>query len=186
LQDTNFTNELRCAYNAYRSSILDTTHLFAYIDSMGQRVVHAQARHFQKWPILGFSGPAPEVNAIATTYAAELDTLKHWIAVRLQWLDANIPGHCIQVNTGLSEPTGAIGLTYYPNPSDGDIQFTGHLQSESKMTMKIFEMTGTCIDQFVLINNEQHFTYRLRKKGVYYFTISNQEGRMQYGKITIL
>jgi len=186
LQDTNFANELRCAYNAYRSSILDTTHLFAYIDSMGQRVVHAQARHFQKWPILGFSGPAPEVNAIATTYAAELDTLKHWIAVRLQWLDANIPGHCIQVNTGLSETTGTIGLTYYPNPSDGDIQFTGHLQSESKMTMKIFEMTGTCIDQFVLTNNEQHFTYRLRKKGVYYFTISNQEGRLQYGKFTIL
>ena len=49
LQDSTFNNELRCTYDVYRQTILDTTYIFAYIDS-GRGVVHnAQARQFQKW-----------------------------------------------------------------------------------------------------------------------------------------
>ena len=91
LQDPAFADELRCAYAAYRTTVLDTVTMFAYIDSIADRVQYAQARHFQKWPILGISGPAPEVGAIANTYSAELDTLKAWITRRLAWLDINLP-----------------------------------------------------------------------------------------------
>lgn len=34
LQDSTFNNELRCTYENYRQSILDTISIFAYIDSM--------------------------------------------------------------------------------------------------------------------------------------------------------
>jgi len=98
LQDSTFANELRCTYEAYRQTMLDTTSIFAYIDSIRNLVQFAQARHFQKWPILGISGPAPEPGAIAVTYNAELDTLKAWINLRLQWLDDSIPGLCSVTN----------------------------------------------------------------------------------------
>lgn len=67
---------------------------FASIDSIGSLLQDVQSRHFQRWPIMGMSSPAPAVNVIGSTFAVELDTLKHWIVVRLQWLDANISGHC--------------------------------------------------------------------------------------------
>ncbi|HRH39102.1 MAG TPA: CotH kinase family protein, partial [Flavobacteriales bacterium] len=117
LQDSSFANELHCTYEAQRAAALSTESIFAYIDSVGARVQNAQARHFQKWPLLGLSGPAPEVLACATTYNAELDTLKGWIAQRLAWLDANMPGLCSQES--VSENAGATALTCYPNPTTG-------------------------------------------------------------------
>jgi hypothetical protein len=117
LQDSSFTDALRCTFEEYRQTILDTSYIFAYVDSVSNVVQHAQVRHFQRWHLLGLSGPAPEVNAIATTYNAELDTMKAWISLRLQWLDANIPGVCVPVinSTGnLRSPQFLI----YPNPAN--------------------------------------------------------------------
>jgi hypothetical protein len=54
LQDDTFNKELRCAWEDYRQSILDTTYIFSYIDSVGNLVQNAQVRHFQKWPFLIF------------------------------------------------------------------------------------------------------------------------------------
>ncbi|MGL5892323.1 MAG: CotH kinase family protein, partial [Bacteroidia bacterium] len=116
LQDSTFANELRCTYENYRQTILDTTYLFAYIDSIGQLVQNAQARHFQKWPILGMSGPAPDDGPLATTYLGELDSLKKWIAIRLQWLDDSIPGLCIPA--GINETNATDAFNCYPNPAN--------------------------------------------------------------------
>jgi hypothetical protein len=133
MQDSNYNNELRCAYENYRTSILDTNTIFNYIDSVGNLVQNAQARHFKRWALLGVNGPAPEVGAIATTYAAELDTLKHWIKVRLQWLDANIPGKCIKVPTSVAYEDQWMPLKYYPNPSTGivNIEIAGDVKYNS-------------------------------------------------------
>jgi hypothetical protein len=50
LQDSSFTAQLRCTYEAYRQTIFDTTYIFNYIDSMATVVADAQPRHFKKWP----------------------------------------------------------------------------------------------------------------------------------------
>lgn len=186
LQDTNFNNELRCAYEEYRSTILDTTYLFAYMDSIEYVVQKAQARHFQKWPILGVSGPAPEVNAIATTYAAEMDTLKNWIKVRLNWLDTHIPGHCIQVNTGITQTKVNEALQYYPNPSTGNFHFEGILPNGKATLMTIYDITNKVIDKVPINTGKVKFEYQLKQKGVYFFNISNEDGIIQFGKLLVL
>ena len=186
LQDTTFSNELRCAYEEYRSTILDTTYLFAYMDSIENVVQKAQARHFQKWPILGVSGPAPEVNAIATTYAAEMDTLKNWIKVRLNWLDTHIPGHCIQVNTGITQTKVNEALQYYPNPSTGNFHFEGTLPNGKATLMTIYDITNKVIDKVPIKTGKGKFEYLLKQKGVYFFNISNEDGIIQFGKLLVL
>jgi hypothetical protein len=186
LQDTTFSNELRCAYEEYRSTILDTTYLFAYMDSIENIVQKAQARHFQKWPILGVSGPAPEVNNIATTYAAEMDTLKNWIKVRLNWLDTHIPGHCIQVNTGITQTKVTEALQYYPNPSTGNFHFEGTLSNGKATQMTIYDITNKVIDKIPIKTGKVKFEYRLKQKGVYFFNISNEEGIIQFGKLLVI
>lgn len=185
LQDSSFANELRCRWEDYRNNLLDTVNLFHYIDSIGNRVQFAQERHFKKWPILGMSGPAPEVNAIATTYAAELDTLKHWIATRIQWLDANLPGHCIVIPTGTSSQALLQDFRFYPNPSEGLVHFEGRLLSSSGCVMTICDMTGKEVDRIRLQQGQLNFDYRLERAGVYYFTIADEVHCLKSGTLFI-
>jgi len=184
LQDSTFNNELRCAYEDYRTTVLDTAYLFAYIDSVGARVANAQARHFQKWPILGVSGPAPEVNTCATTYAAELDTLKGWISRRLTWLDANIPGLC--ANVSVSELAVTDALAYYPNPSEGLFHFQGTLTGTGPYTFTIYDVTGRELNRTVLSAGPQQFDHVMERAGAYLFVLRHGYDVVQQGRLTVL
>jgi len=142
-QDSTFNNELRCTYEEYRQTILDSTYIFAYIDSVRNVVQNAQSRHFQKWHLLGSSGQAPEVNACAVTYNAELDTLKAWISLRLQWLDANIPGLCVPIINSVNQQELENKINIFPNPTTG--KFTvSNLSSESK-EIQILNIVGEIV-----------------------------------------
>lgn len=185
LQDSTFNNELRCTYENYRQTIFDTTYIFGYLDSVRNLVQNAQARHFKKWPILGMSGPAPEVGAIATTYNAEIDTLKNWILLRLNWLDANIPGLC-SIASGIAQNNATNVLNYFPNPSNGTIRFEGLLNSSSPMQMEVYNVAGKLIDTKRLQSGVLKFDYQLQQKGVYFFKITNSNGLLQYGKLIVI
>ncbi len=187
LQDSTFNNELRCTYENYRQNILDTLSIFAYIDSMKNRIPNAQARHFQKWPILGISGPAPEAGAIATTYSAEMDTLKIWIKKRLTWLDANIPGHCILQPNSTENLNDYNYVRYFPNPSsNGLFHFEGELKNQSNVQLSVYTITGELIDERNLKSGKINFDLKLNQKGIFFFKITGSNGILQYGKIVAL
>jgi hypothetical protein len=185
-QDTTFTDELRCNYDYYRQTIFDTAYIFAYIDSVRSLVQNAQARHFQKWPILGMSGPAPEVGNIATTYNGELDTLKKWIKLRLEWLDENIPGFCPNVSIDDERRVIKNELRYYPNPGNGNFHFEGYLDGANPMQMTIYDLAGKQIDLVSIQPGQVNFNYRLNRKGVYFFNIYSNNGLLQSGKLIVL
>jgi hypothetical protein len=185
LQDSSFTQQLKCTYEDYRQTIFDTNYIFHYIDSMGAIVKNAQVRHFKKWPILGISGPAPEVLAIANTYAAELDTLKSWIKVRLNWLDANMPGLC--ETTGINEQTPSSDLlTYYPNPTSGVMHFESGRDNSTATEMIMYDGSGRIIEKKILPPGFLSFDYELKEKGIYFFTLKNASGQVQVGKLVKL
>jgi len=170
LQDSTFTDELRCAYEEYRQTILDTSYIFAYIDSVGFLVQYAQARHFQKWHILGISGPAPEVNAVATTYSAELDTLKAWISLRLQWLDANIPGICIPVIDKTDQLQAASQFVIYPNPASSSF----YLENISAFSfLKILNPLGEIVYSENLYGSDRQLINPQLTPGIYFIQLQN-------------
>jgi CotH kinase protein/Secretion system C-terminal sorting domain len=140
LQDTTFSNELRCTYEDYRHTMLDTTNLFAYIDSIRTLVQNTQTRHFKKWPILGMSGPAPDFGLLATTYYGEIDSLKSWISTRLQWLDANIPGLCN--TTGLTEASLSNMLNCYPSPANDYLMIDYSLPLSMNVSVRLYNYLG--------------------------------------------
>lgn len=186
LQDSTFNNELRCTYENYRANILDTAVIFAYIDSVRNVVQNAQARHFRKWPILGISGPAPEINPIATTYNAELDTLKKWISIRLQWLDANIPGLCIPVFTSTNESNNFSRFNFFPNPTNGIVHFDGDVFRNREVIFRIYSCDGKLIEQKNFLEGKINFDFFLNEKGVFYFTFADTNGILQRGKIVVI
>ncbi len=140
LQDSTFSNELKCTYENYRQNIMDTAYLFSYIDSMRTLVQNAQSRHFQKWPILGKSGPAPDYGPLATTYSGEIDSLKSWITKRIQWLDANIPGLC--TTTGITSYNLNPALNCYPNPANDFFNVDYHLPKAMEVSIRLYNYTG--------------------------------------------
>ncbi len=186
LQDSSFINELHCTYQEYRATILDTNYIFAIIDSVHNLVQNAQVRHFQQWPILGRSGPAPELDPAATTYDAELDTVKSWINLRLQWLDANIPGLCVPVTTGLGNAGMNNTIRCYPNPSTGIFYFEGENLSVAPILFIVYDISGKIVDQKLIDKGEIKFEYTAKHKGVYFFTLTSPTRRIQYGKMVVM
>jgi hypothetical protein len=176
-QDSTFNDELRCTYENYRQGILDTTYIFAYMDSVRTLVQNAQARHFARWPILGISGPAPELGPIATTYNAELDTLKAWIKLRLQWLDANIPGLCVSLS--VTENAIRTSFNCYPDPVGNQLTISIDSRLYSKQ-YQLYDFTGRLIRSGILESNHTVINTSDFPQGVYFITAF--DGRNQYSQ----
>jgi hypothetical protein len=178
LQDSTFSNELRCTYEEYRQTILDTTYIFSYIDNMGLLVQNAQQRHFQKWPLLGMSGPSPDLGPVAETYYGELDSLKSWINTRLTWLDTNIPGLCPPVVVGVDETNIAQNAKCYPNPANDNFTVEYYLSSATEVSMRLFNSLGQQVIQASKgIQSPGRYTFRFEtdmlSPGVYILKIEN-------------
>ena len=157
-----------------------------YIDSVGTLVQNAQDRHFRKWPLLGQTGPAPEIGVMPTSYAAELDTLKQWISRRLAWLDENIPGTCPTVVPFTGAAISASAFKYYPNPSAGQFRFEGISKTTHPLEFSVYDISGKCIDKLILDKNIQNFSYTQKQAGLYFFQIKDDKQVMQQGKLVVI
>ncbi len=137
--DSQFKNQLKCRWTSLRNSELDTTHIFAIIDSIATVLNQAKDRHFLQWPILGvyvWPNPSP----LATTYAEEIYNMKQWISNRIAWIDANMPGNCSL--TGVQNFFGADKLIVYPNPATALISVTAFHNFNSNASIKIYDAVG--------------------------------------------
>lgn len=181
MQDSTFNNELRCRYEECRRTIFDTANLFHYIDSVRALVHNAQDRHFRKWALLGYSGPAPEMGAIAATYDAELDTMKAWISMRLAWLDENVPGHCIPAGVALASDVRGV-LQCYPNPSHGTITFSGDFDGELPMQLTVCDATGRAVERINVYDKKMHLILPMQRQGVFGYRLSDANGILAQGK----
>ena len=167
LQDSTFANALYCRYTELRSTILDISYLHNYIDSVASLVSNAQARHYQKWPTLGLNVGTPEVGPIPNSFQGEVDYLKSWIALRLDWLDENMPGQCIDSPTGLT-PHDRPPLYFYPNPSDGPVVIKGPL---SGTQIAFYDGIGRAIDVIQLDEGPGPWQYSFPVKGLILYHI---------------
>ncbi len=121
LTDSVFTNTLKCRWLNLRADLLDTIHIFNYIDSIYAFINQAQVRNFYQWPILGtYVWPNPQ--PIPTTYDGEIQSLKKWFRNRLNWLDSNMPGTCY--NVAAESILHKNALDFYPNPASEKISIT--------------------------------------------------------------
>lgn len=121
MQDTVFTDSLRCRWDALRAGPLSTDSLLAWCDSMHTVLQAPQARNFEVWPILGtwvWPNPWP----VPATYSGEVDELKDWILLRAAWMDAHLPDQVNGCSTVGMRPTEAL-----PDPLVFPVPFRGTL-----------------------------------------------------------
>jgi subtilisin-like proprotein convertase family protein len=117
--DTLFQNNIRCRWEELRTNILDTANIYHYVDSIATLLDESKERQFMTYPILGtyvWPNPAP----LAQTYAEEIYNLKDWISRRIDFMDVNLTGECIQLPSALSF-SNESGFELYPNPASSII-----------------------------------------------------------------
>jgi hypothetical protein len=171
LQDTSFANELNCRYFNLRNSILDTTNIFNFIDSLSSILSEPQNRHFIRWPILGVNVGTPEIGNQPNSYDGEIIKFKNWINERLIWLDANMPGNC--PNVGISENKKTYVSTY-PNPS---LDFINIYSEVSIKNIELYDNVGRLILKKGNIYSKNYQIKMNLLKGFFIFKIelSNNE-----------
>ncbi len=183
LQDTNFANELHTRYSLLRKTILSEESLNHYIDSIHTLVDEAQARHYQRWPILGIDVGTPEVDAQPTTFDGEITKFKNWISTRLTWLDANMPGRDNQetgVQGASAIPEEFSLLQNYPNPFNPQTTIFYSIPQTSTVTLKVYDLMGR--EVAILIQNERKapgnyeisFNASNLSSGVYFYKLQTQ------------
>ena len=138
LQDPAFANALHARWFALRRTFINQNALNQIIDSVTSLVSEAQIRHFEKFKVLGSNNGAPEIDAIPTTFAGEVQKLKNWIATRIDWLDANMLG---EMPSGLSREPKAV-IRIFPTA----VQSIMYVESDVNVhSIQIFGLLGTTV-----------------------------------------
>ena len=158
LQDTLFSNHVRCRWNDLRSNLLSTTHINHWIDSVANLLDQSQQRNYALWPILGIY-----VNweyYVGLTYQDEIDYLKMWIEKRSIWMDNHLPvnPNCNPLPVHVPEALHLSTMCVVPNPSSGNftVKFNkniskGHLQVYNLLGEKVLEEPINQTSQFNLV-----------------------------------
>jgi hypothetical protein len=113
LQDKEFADLVHNRYFELRRTILSQAEIENTIDSVAGLLNEAQARHFQKWNILGINTGTPESGIQPTTYYGVITQFKEWINTRLTWLDANMIGSIVSVEHNDDDQ---VKCRIFPNP----------------------------------------------------------------------
>lgn len=178
LEDSLYANEVNCRWNELRTTILDTTYLYHYIDSLAQILEVPASRHYHKWPILGtYVWPN---NFIGNTYQEEIDFLKSWIGERMAWMDANMFGTCdttVQVIDFNHVP-----FNIYPNPTN-DILYV-ETAFEKDFEIKVFTTQGTLVQRIQRAHAPRTALSLVHlPKGMYFIQIKNDNQTFTTQKI---
>ncbi len=184
LQDTEFKNELRCRWELFRKDVLNTDSLKNWVDANASYLWQAQQRHYTRWPILGLNVGTPVIPPIPTTFQGEINAFKNWIQLRINWLDANIPGNCFNVmqNEQLQPKAGILA---FPNPASEHL-FIELPSQNNKAVLQLFTMSGKLLNiPFTFDGNLFTVDVHQLPAGVYYARITGSSNEISNIKLMI-
>lgn len=151
LEDAQYKKDMICRYNSLRQTTLSLQRMYAIIDSAAAVLnAGAQQRNFIRWNNLG-KNVISNASPYPATYALEIDTLKNWIANRLEWLDNDL-GSCEQVaptvtkrsdNNSFSDPNGtAAAARVFPSPFRDQLSLALNLDAAQSLTIELVDAGG--------------------------------------------
>jgi len=175
VNSSNFRDDFRCRWEELRSTVLHTDTILHFIDSMVLELTDARIRNFERWNVIG-SYVWPNAY-IGQTYQQEVNYLKNWIALRLNWIDNNMIGNaanCIAAPT--EEAQFSQNFKAYPNPFKEYLSF--EMTENEPLTIHLFDMLGRNIET-VHLNASASF-YQMNTAqlaaGVYFYAVYNDNG----------
>jgi CotH kinase protein/Secretion system C-terminal sorting domain len=184
VQDASFRKALATRWKEVRKTFLNTTSIFATIDSAQVVLKDPLTRNFQKYLLLG-KKIWPNYY-VGSTVNDEVNWLKNWIQGRFTWLDAQL---AIYESPILGNEIEAVPALVYPNPSSGLFQWKFNLEKPSSLVYQILDSQGRVLISSKSLNFEAgEHTYPLDlsslASGTYVLQWNSSEGTDQ--KIRLL
>ena len=175
MSDPIFTNHLKCRWESLKQSIFNVNYLHNFIDSTVLTINNAQARNFQRWPVLGvdlFAQPWP----LPANYTEEVDVLKTWLSNRINWIDNNIPGDCsADIVSNHGHLINTPSFTIFPNPIKD--QFTISFERANINQVQLIDVSGKItIDKKVTDSNQLSISTLDLNSGIYLIRIFINNG----------
>ena len=185
VQDASFRKALATRWKEVRKTFLNTTSIFATIDSAQVVLKDPLTRNFQKYLLLG-KKIWPNYY-VGSTVNDEVNWLKNWIQGRLTWLDAQL---AIYESPILGNEIEAVPALVYPNPSSGLFQWKFNLEKPSSLVYQILDSQGRVLISSKSLNFEAgEHTYPLDlsslASGTYVLQWNSSEGTDQKIKLLI-
>jgi subtilisin-like proprotein convertase family protein len=170
--DVAFWDEVRCRWDELRSSILTEEYLFNFIDNQRDSLLEAAKMNFTIWPILGvyvWPNPGP----LAKTYEDEIDQLKSWIQIRLNWMDANIPMASINCTTKSDAAIDTKNYQILPNPASNEIKIKSN-EPVRNLNVELLNVQG--IKQLTAISQTSELNINISHLSQGYYFVKIMEG----------
>lgn len=182
-EDPEFVQEVKCRYKELRQpgQPLDTSSLFAYMDSVDHRlnVQNAQSRNFSLYPIFG-TPLHDEPTPLAANYAEEVSRIKQYIKQRLNFLDSKwLSTDCAPVS--VRNFANKMNARLSPNPATDLCQLELQLTQAATLKMDLTNVFGQIVweKQTVLLNaGAQQLKISLKglPAGVYQLQVRSSKG----------
>jgi hypothetical protein len=179
-EDPSFADEMNCRWRDLRAGKWHTDTLMAYIDEQAAMLSQAQARNFQKWPVLG-SYLWPN-NFVGATYDEEIAYLKTWVTDRANWMDANMFGTCSNWSVDEIEQ---VQVRVFPNPAKNHVLFEfTDLIPDGKL--ELYDFSGKRIHSITIQNDYQtEIDLSEFSTGVYTYRILESNNQPIAGKLIV-
>lgn len=145
LEDPGFADKLHCRWAGFRSTILSEEALDSYIEATAAYLEEAQVRHFERWGNLGVSTGTPELESDPATFEAQITRFKEWIALRLAWLDENMPGSTQNCALSAAAFIDNKTIRVFPNPAKAQVQIVVG-EKESVDAVSLFDVAGKSVN----------------------------------------
>lgn len=178
MNDPVFQNHLKCRWETLRAGPLHQDSIYAWMDQHEALLGTAINRNFTKWNVLGqniWYQPDP----IPADYPGEIQYMKTWIASRLAWMDANMPGDCSQDVASLESVT-APKIEVFPNPAS-DLLF---VRGYSNAHLELRSSTGQLVKSMDTQTDLVQFDVSDLSAGIYHLIIQSP-GNQQTKKVVI-
>ncbi|MDB3906109.1 CotH kinase family protein [Crocinitomicaceae bacterium] len=167
MTDPVFTNHVACRWQTLRAGPLHLDSIYAWMDQHELLLGTAIDRNFVKWDYLGqqiWYQPEP----VPADYQGEIQLMKNWIASRLAWMDANIPGDCSQ-DVASATSLNAPVIEVFPNPASDQLFVRGYANSH----LELRSMTGQLVKSMDSTTDLVQFDVSDLSAGVYHLTIQS-------------
>ncbi|GAB5536998.1 MAG: CotH kinase family protein [Rubricoccaceae bacterium] len=139
-QSDPFQDALALRWAELREGVLHPDSLTDWVDDTATLLDEAQARNFERWPVLGeFVWPNVDGFETRTTYASEVAQLKQWLQDRGEALNAVFPVDAAEA----PQTTSSLRVsTLGPNPARGTSRISVALASPQSVTLDVFDLRG--------------------------------------------
>jgi hypothetical protein len=183
--DPAYGARMRTRWTELRAGPFSNERIFHLVDSMTNLLQNAQARNFQRWPILD-TWVWPNVFCCGT-YEQHVAYMRAWLMGRLAWMD----GATETLAAGEYKEYKKFKTEVYPNPaSEGFLKFKMYVHYDDQVEMQVFDALGHPVRRVVFNpnrNGENFFEWpHDLRPGAYFYEILVGKARESSGQFIIL